>query len=156
MSSPAQLERTGADPACRVRHGRPETRADNKACRPTGTASRPVRLRTCGPCASRRLPALRAGGYYRPGSYLLAKMVLDALLLRVIPVFVFSAAFYPMVRPTLVEQMQPGNAASHARLLHLQHGKPASQSRAAVRCKLRDAGCALVHRLLPCLPWLPW
>ncbi|KAL4458955.1 hypothetical protein ABPG75_013820 [Micractinium tetrahymenae] len=37
------------------------------------------------------------GGYYRPASYLLAKMVLDALLLRVIPVFVFSAAFYPMM-----------------------------------------------------------
>ncbi|KAL4431621.1 hypothetical protein ABPG77_001463 [Micractinium sp. CCAP 211/92] len=37
------------------------------------------------------------GGFYRPGSYLLAKMVLDALLLRVIPVFIFSAAFYPMM-----------------------------------------------------------
>ncbi len=45
-----------------------------------------------------RLPAPPAGGFYRPGSYLLAKMVLDALLLRVIPVFIFSAAFYPMVR----------------------------------------------------------
>ena len=40
-----------------------------------------------------------AGGYYRPATYLLAKMVLDALLLRVIPVFIFSAPFYPMVRP---------------------------------------------------------
>jgi hypothetical protein len=38
------------------------------------------------------------GGFYRPGTYLLAKMVLDALLLRVIPVFIFSAPFYPMVR----------------------------------------------------------
>ena len=38
-----------------------------------------------------------AGGYYSPATYLLAKMVLDALLLRVIPVFIFSAPFYPMV-----------------------------------------------------------
>lgn len=38
-----------------------------------------------------------AGGYYRPGAYLLAKMSLDALLLRVIPVFIFAAPFYPMV-----------------------------------------------------------
>lgn len=38
------------------------------------------------------------GGYYSPGAYLLAKMVLDGLLLRVIPVFIFAAPFYPMVR----------------------------------------------------------
>lgn len=37
------------------------------------------------------------GGYYSPATYLLAKMVLDALLLRVIPVFIFSAPFYPMM-----------------------------------------------------------
>lgn len=41
------------------------------------------------------------GGYYRPATYLLAKMVLDALLLRVIPVFIFAAPFYPMVRCTV-------------------------------------------------------
>eukprot|EP00887_Chlorella_sp_A99_P006677 scaffold3.g6677.t1 len=38
------------------------------------------------------------GGYYRPASYLLAKAVLDALLLRVLPVFLYAAPFYPMVR----------------------------------------------------------
>ena len=37
------------------------------------------------------------GGYYRPATYLLAKAVLDALLLRVIPVFLYAAPFYPMV-----------------------------------------------------------
>lgn len=37
------------------------------------------------------------GGYYRPGSYLATKAVLDALLLRAVPVFLYSAAFYPMM-----------------------------------------------------------
>lgn len=44
------------------------------------------------------LSSFAAGGYYRPASYLLAKAALDGLLLRAIPVFIFSAALYPMVR----------------------------------------------------------
>ena len=39
-----------------------------------------------------------AGGCYRPGAYLLARVVLDGLLLRVVPVLLYSAPFYPMVR----------------------------------------------------------
>jgi hypothetical protein len=51
-------------------------------------------------CSTAPVPlALPAGGYYRPGTYLLAKLVCDALLLRVLPVLIFTAPFYPMVRP---------------------------------------------------------
>lgn len=37
------------------------------------------------------------GGYYHPASYLLSKAVLDALLLRFIPVCLYTAPFYPMM-----------------------------------------------------------
>lgn len=37
------------------------------------------------------------GGYYRAWSYLLSKFVLDGLLLRSIPTFLYTAAFYPMM-----------------------------------------------------------
>jgi hypothetical protein len=37
------------------------------------------------------------GGYYRPGSYLAAKAMLDGLLLRALPTFLYAAAFYPMM-----------------------------------------------------------
>lgn len=46
----------------------------------------------------RRLVAREVrGGYYRPGSYLFSKAVLDALLLRFIPVCLYTAPFYPMM-----------------------------------------------------------
>ncbi|GAB4823317.1 hypothetical protein N2152v2_010363 [Parachlorella kessleri] len=48
--------------------------------------------------AERRLVVREVrGGYYHAYSYLLSKAVLDALLLRVIPVFLYSAPFYPMM-----------------------------------------------------------
>ena len=37
------------------------------------------------------------GGYYHAASYLATKAVLDGLLLRVIPVFLYTASFYPMM-----------------------------------------------------------
>lgn len=37
------------------------------------------------------------GAYYSPFSYLVSKIVLDGLLLRAIPVFLYSASFYPMM-----------------------------------------------------------
>jgi hypothetical protein len=37
------------------------------------------------------------GGYYAPGSYLLAKAALDGLLLRALPVAIYAAPFYPMM-----------------------------------------------------------
>ena len=69
------------------------------ACRPgrkgMGTRGR----RRCRPpaCPRRCARVAAAGGYYRPWAYLLAKAVLDALLLRVVPVFLYAAPFYPMV-----------------------------------------------------------
>jgi hypothetical protein len=54
---------------------------------------------SCRPCAG--LSPRGVGGYYRPGTYLLAKLVLDALLLRVIPACIFTAPFYPMVSELL-------------------------------------------------------
>jgi len=36
------------------------------------------------------------GGYYNPATYYATKAVLDALLLRAIPVLLYSASFYPM------------------------------------------------------------
>ena len=37
------------------------------------------------------------GGYYSPWSYLVTKHTLDALLLRAIPIFLYSMSFYPMM-----------------------------------------------------------
>jgi ABC-type multidrug transport system ATPase subunit/ABC-type multidrug transport system permease subunit len=37
------------------------------------------------------------GGYYSPAAYYVTKAVLDALLLRAIPVLLYSAPFYPMM-----------------------------------------------------------
>ncbi len=37
------------------------------------------------------------GGYYNPATYYVTKAVLDALLLRAIPVLLYSAPFYPMM-----------------------------------------------------------
>ncbi|KDD77010.1 ABC-2 type transporter, partial [Helicosporidium sp. ATCC 50920] len=37
------------------------------------------------------------GGYYSPASYLLAKAVLDGLLLRAVPALLYAAPFYPMM-----------------------------------------------------------
>lgn len=37
------------------------------------------------------------GGYYSPATYYVTKAVLDALLLRAIPVLLYSAPFYPMM-----------------------------------------------------------
>lgn len=36
------------------------------------------------------------GGYYSLGSYFITKLTVDALVLRVLPVFVYSALFYPI------------------------------------------------------------
>lgn len=38
-----------------------------------------------------------AAGDYSPASYLICKAVLDGLLLRAIPSFLYAAPFYPMV-----------------------------------------------------------
>lgn len=48
--------------------------------------------------AERRLVAREVhAGCYRPATYLACKAVLDGVLLRVIPVLLYSASFYPMV-----------------------------------------------------------
>jgi hypothetical protein len=39
-----------------------------------------------------------AGGYYRPWTYLLTKLLLDGLLLRALPAAAFTALMYPLVR----------------------------------------------------------
>lgn len=64
----------------------------------------------------RHLPALPADGCYRPSSYLLCKAVLDGVLLRVIPVLLYTAPFYPMA--------SPGSSRLLLLLLHSALGRP--------------------------------
>lgn len=48
--------------------------------------------------AERRIVAREVrGGYYSAESYLVSKAVVDALLLRAMPVFLYSASFYPLM-----------------------------------------------------------